>query len=734
MKKSFLWFSACAMLLAACQASPLKADDKQTSQSGEAPKVETAYQSDTDQRHLEARSVETIKVDGLEFKDLNKDGELTPYEDWRLKPEERAENLVSLMSPAEKAGQMVIYDLPMGLSAKEGEETSHDGVLLEVEKVHEEGPFKGQTQYPTSVMINDKHIRHFIVREDESAEDIATWVNTLQEVAEESPLGIPVIVASNSRNENDKAKFNAESDSHHFTRFPGTLGLAAGDNLERVEEFAQIGHQEFLASNIRKGYMYMVDTATDPRWYRTYGTFGENPDQISDYIQRIIPAYQGESLNENSIALTTKHFPGGGARENGFDPHYEEGKFNVYATEGSLETYHLPPFQAAVDAGTSSIMPYYAIPSNDKSYTPQAPFKGDFEEEIAFAYNHQFIQDLLRDQMGFEGYINTDTGVLDGMAWGAEDLDKVDRAAKMLQAGSSVVSGTNEVEVFQEAIESGKVDESTVNQRLVESLTELFQLGLFEDPYVETEGANDQVRTAESLETAQEAHHDSVVLLKNKDQTLPLKEDQVKGKKVYVELLTKEIDPEKAKEGEAKSLADYNADLRQKIGESFPGLDLVDDYHEADIALIFAEPVSGSYFEATDDYLDLQVHKETEVDTDHLKDIRDQVDQLVVNVNFDMPFIVDQVEPLADALTASFDTYLEAILDVQTGRAEAKGKLPLTLPANNSAVEVDDKGVSVSPNDVPGYDKEKHMEIPYAYKDNQGNVYKYGYGLTYKEN
>ncbi|AMB98705.1 hypothetical protein AWM75_01260 [Aerococcus urinaehominis] len=727
MRKSFYLVTAAAFLLAACQG---QSGDDQTSSQSET-KVETAYKNEKDQRQFESRSAQTIEVDGLAFKDLNKDGELTPYEDWRLTPRERAENLVSLMTPAEKAGQMVIYDLPMGASAKEGEETSHDGILLEVEKVHEEGPFKGQTQYPTTVMLNDKHIRHFIVREDKSAEEIATWINTLQEVAEESRLGIPVIVASNSRNENDKAKYNAESDNHHFTRFPGTLGLAAGDNQDMISQFAQIGHQEFMASNIRKGYMYMVDTATDPRWYRTYGTFGENPDQISTYIKTIIPNYQGESLNENSVALTTKHFPGGGARENGFDPHYEEGKFNVYATEGSLEAYHLPPFQAAIDAGTSSIMPYYAIPSNDKSHTPQAPFKGEFDEEVAFAYNHQFIQELLRDKMGFKGYVNTDTGVLDGMAWGAEDLNKVERAAKMLEAGSSVVSGTNEVEVFQEAIESGQVDEATVNQRVVESLTELFQLGLFEDPYADLEGADDALRTPESLATAKQAHQDSVVLLKNENKTLPLKADQTKGKKVYVELMTQEIDPEKVKEGEPDSLAAYNQDLREKIQASFPDWELVDDYTQADIAFVFAEPVSGSYFEATDDYLDLQVHQATQVDTERLADIRQYVDQLVVNVNFDMPFIVDQVEPLADAMTASFDTYLEAILEVQTGQAEAKGRLPITLPASNEAVAVDENGQCVSPNDVPGYDKEKHMEIPYAYKDSQGNVYKYGFGLNY---
>ena len=81
----------------------------------------------------------------------------------------------------------------------------------------------------------------------------------------------------------------------------------------------------------------------------------------------LLTASKGRPSENHSIAMTTKHFPGGGARENGFDPHYEEGKWNLYPTPGSLEKYHLPPFRAAVEHGTSSMMPYYSIPSIKKS-------------------------------------------------------------------------------------------------------------------------------------------------------------------------------------------------------------------------------------------------------------------------------------------------------------------------------------------------------------------------------
>ena len=130
--------------------------------------------------------------------------------------------------------------------------------------------------------------------------------------------------------------------------------------------------------------MYMADTVTDPRWFRGSGTFGEDPEFNARAIGAVVRGFQGEhGLAADGVAMTTKHFPGGGARENGFDPHYAEGKFNVYPTPGSLATYHLPPFQAAIDAGTSSVMPYYAIPSAEKSAMPQAPLE-EFED-VGFA-------------------------------------------------------------------------------------------------------------------------------------------------------------------------------------------------------------------------------------------------------------------------------------------------------------------------------------------------------------
>lgn len=686
------------------------------------------------QKTIQAKSKAIIEVDGLKFKDLNGDGVLNPYEDWRLPASERAKDLISRMNNREKAGMFILTDKPMGISVEEGEATSHNGVISEVDKDHEVPIPKHE--YPTSTLLNDFQLRHLIVRENATPEEMTTYTNTIQEIAEESRLGIPVAIISNSKNENEDVTFNAAQSIREFTTFPGTLGLAAMDDSDLMAKFATIGHEEFLANNIRKGYMYMVDTATDPRWFRTSGTFGEHPDAISDIVDVLIPAFQGDQLNEESIAMTIKHFPGGGARENGFDPHYAEGKFNVYPTEGSLEKYHLPPFKAAINHNPASIMPYYAIPSEDKSATPQAPFDRGFDEDVAFAYNKQFIQELLREELGFKGYVNSDTGVLDSMAWGVEELSQTQRAAKIIEAGTNVVSGTTNVDAFQEVIESGMVEEERVNQLIGQLLEELFNLGLFENPYRDVEEAKAVTNTPEKQAIAYEAHQKSVVLLKNENNVLPLTADKLSGKKVYVELFTK-LYSEKEMEtrrrvGNTQNTDEINAELPNLVREAFPEIDLVEDYNDADIAILFVEPISGSYFEATPTYLDLQIHSETNVDVDRIQAIQAAVDQTIINVNFDLPFILENIEPLADGLTASFNTFLQAVLDVILGNYKPTGKLPLTLPKNDAAIEVDENGICVSPNDVPGYDKELYMDRPYTYEDKQGNKYAYGFGLSYQ--
>lgn len=694
---------------------------------------------------LEVRSKNLIQVDGLDFKDLNGNGKLDPYEDWRLSSKERAEDLVSQMNLDEKVGMMMITTQTMGKSLTDKSKTSHDGILNEEYKENKSNIFVAQKEYGNSRTIKELNMRHFILRENYSEVDIANWINAMNEVAEGTRLGIPVLIASNSRNENAERTFGMNDAVGVFSTWPGTLGLAAatlgdiknGGNAQVISEFAEYARREWTASGIRKGYMYMLDTATDPRWQRIYGTFGEDTDFISEVAKRLILGFQGEVLDENSVALTMKHFPGGGARENGFDPHYEEGKFNVYSTPGSLEKYHLPPFQVASDYKVSSFMPYYSIPSEEKSAVQTYNGKEIPFEDVGFAFNKYFIDDLLRKQMGFEGYINSDSGILDNMDWGVEDLAKEDKATKTINAGVDIIADTNEVQWIKKAVMDGKITEDRIDESNIRLLIEMFDLGLFDSKtYVDPEEARKVVTDQESWDKAYEAHQKSVVLLKNKD-VFPLKEST----KVYVEGLHKEVEMAKQYEDEVKAiLKDYN------------GLELVDQIEDADIALVIIYPKSGNYFSATPGLLELGLcenklntaidgseYKETTVSNiDRVGEIEKAIHnnggKLIISVNTVMPWLFDSIEPLADGLVAHFETLIEAQLDVFTGKASPSGVLPITLPASADVIAVDEDGQSISRNDVPGYDKDLYMPqgMHYAYIDETGNEYKLGFGLNYR--
>lgn len=702
------------------------------------------------QPELVVRKKQLIEQEGLTFKDLNNNGKLDPYEDWRLTPRERAENLVSLMNMDEKIGMMLINSRKMGLAQEDKSKTSHDGVLDEGIIEKGETIFATSKVYGTTHTIENRNLRHFILRDNFSPADMAEWINAMNEVAEGTRLGIPVLVTSNSRNENGEAVFGMNDAIGIFSTWPGTLGLAAaakgdiknGGDASLISQFASIARKEWDVTGLRKGYMYMADVVTDPRWQRTYGTFGEDPEFIADAIGRIIKEFQGETLGKHSIAMTIKHFPGGGARENGFDPHYEEGKWNLYPTPGSLEKYHLPPFRAAAKHGASSIMPYYSIPSIKKSVVQQFEGEDIPFEEVGFAFNHYFLNHILRGELGFKGYINSDSGIINNMSWGMEKHSEAERFAKAINAGTDIIADTNDIENLKLAVSKGWISEKRINEANVRLLTEMFALGLFDDrTYNEPQKATEVVSTKEHWEAAYEAHKKSVTVLKNSNQTLPLTKDKLEGRSVYIEVFHKE----------AERAAAYTEKARDEAKEL--GLfTLTNNYEEADVAVLFLHPKSGSYFNATLGLLELEIcedkvvsgldgtlYQETTLSgMKHLKEVTDSIHsrggKVVMSVNIILPWILGNIEPMADALIAGYDTFFNAQLEVIAGNHKPTGVLPLTLPANEEVIAVYQNGESVSRNDVPGYDKDKYMPngLSYIYKDCDGNEYKLGHGLNYE--
>jgi len=717
-----------------------------------------------------------IEKDGLYFKDIDGSGEVSPVNDWRLSPEERAAAYVKLMTVDEKIGQLFISDWRMGPKYPSPRLAGHvatpdESGCLDEGEVHQKTIFGEQHLPGTSTLIKEWFARHTIVRENAQPEDMADYLNQLQAVAEECERFVPVQAASNSRNENGEIVFGMNDAGGVFPTWPGTLGIAAavkGSGIEVADKWAEATRESWEACNLRKGYMYMVDCMSDPRWQRSYGTFGEDPALICEIAEHIIPRIQGsdEGVTQDGVAVTTKHFPGGGPRENGFDPHYAAGQWNVYATPGSLQKYHIPGFVAAVNKNTSSIMPYYSKPAAAKSAVQQDCQGNDVRfDPYGFAYNRVFVHDMLREQMGFKGYLNSDTGIVHNMSWGVEMLDIPERIGFAVNnAGIDVISGLYDNAAGREAYERSTngyydthtlpegitpdmvtLNDAVLNRAVARTLTEMFRLGMFENTYRDAKAAKATIDASPYWADAELAHRQSVVLLKN-DGTLPLK---AAGKKVYAEAFHKN-----PKQGEAATAA-----LKQMLGE----VTLVEDYNEADIAILFVNPSSGDYFTATAGYLELDIcenkevpnvddncrpMKETHLETTltgtgKIAEIAAAVHakggKVIANINFPLAWLVGNVERNVDAMLAGFETYPAATLDVIFGRFAPTGKLPITLPRGDEVLAVNADGVCISPNDVPGYDKDQYMPDSlkdengkaYAYRDTAGNYYELNFGLSY---
>ena len=724
-----------------------------------------------------------IEKDGLYFKDLDGSGELKSYDDWRLPAKERAEAYVKVLSTEEKIAQLFISDWRMGKYPVTGPMAAMapKEVILDESGVLDEAEFRGKTifgeQYlpGTMTLLKEWFSRHLILRANATAEDMTDWLNQLQAVAEECPHWVPVSVASNSRNENGEVVFGMNDAAGVFAAWPGTLGIAAavkGAGLELIDEFADCIRREWNACGLRKGYMYMADIMTDPRWQRSYGTFGEDPELVCAVMERLIPGIQGskEGVTADGVAVTTKHFPGGGARENGFDPHYAAGQWNVYATEGSLQKYHIPAFKTAVENHTSAIMPYYSKPAKEKS-AAQTDCEGNpcELEPFGFAYNRTFIQTMLREQLGFKGYINSDTGIVHNMCWGVEMLDSAERIGfAVSHAGVDLISGLFDNEAGMEAYNRGKNDyyethpvpdgftkeqlvltDEALDRAVARTLQEMFELGMFENPYRSAKDAVKAVGEQADWDAAARTHRQSVVLLKN-DGTLPLVDEKCTQKKFYVEAFKKD--------------AAQAEEATKALREMFTDRILTDDPGEADFAVLMITPSSGEYFNATPGYLELDIcdgktvcnvdadgkpeastHEETTLSgADRIRKIAEAVHKnggkVIANINFTLAWEVGNVERYADVLLAGFDTYPSATLDVIFGRFSPVGKLPLTLPKGDEVLAVNEDGVCISPNDVPGYDKDQYMPDAmkdengkaYAYRDAAGNYYELDFGLRYE--
>lgn len=729
---------------------------------------------------LEARVKGVLTEKGRQFKDLNANGQVDTYEDWRKPVEERVADLVERMTLEEKAGLMLIDTVNASCDPATGEfgtvpptavdfigtQQMHRFIFRNVVDSGERGACQvGGGGFATNVRVTPA--------------EAATFMNQMQELSEGTRLGIPVLYKSNARNHIDaQARAGINEAAGAFSAFPKEAGVAAAalgeqakatgeatdGDMSVVEDFAAVMGEEWSSIGLRGMYGYMADLSTEPRWYRTHETFTEDAPLGANIMGRLVETLQGEvgkdgnSLSpETDVALTMKHFPGGGPQELGFDPHYAFGKAQVYP--GDAFGYHLQPFEAAIEAGVSSIMPYYGVPVD-------VTHEGVDYDEVGMAFSDQIVNGLLRDQMGFAGYVNSDTGIINDRAWGLEDATIPERVAAAINSGTDTLSGFNQVQTIIDLVDAGLVTEERVDLAAERLLAPMFEMGLFEDPYVDPAVATATVGSDENRAVALDLQRKSTVLLQNREidgeSLLPLDG----GETVYVlgnvdadEVAAAGYDVIDGNDpAEQRTAADADVALismtarnvntgtyastspatglnpehvNPSVIEGYDGLDGQSLYGESDACVINGGGActdnglrfGGSFPWETSiiDFSGMADAESWEVtpSLDTVQQVMAEVgaENTVLDVYFRQPFVLDEASGLRDAgaILANFGNSTAALMDIVSGEFNPQGRMPFALAGTREAIIQQNS-------DTPGYDE-----------TDDGALYPFGFGLSYEE-
>lgn len=607
-----------------------------------------------------------VRTDGgLTYRDLNKNGKMDVYEDSRQPVEKRVQDLLKQMTLEEKAGMM--FYSPIRVNA--------DGTI-------DDKPAKDFLASISPVGVNEidkHHITHFNLFGVPAPDTLAMWYNRIQQYEEKTRLGIPLTIASDPRNQGSAGIFAMSAKT--FSIWPDPLGLAAIDDEKLTEQFADISRREYLAVGIRQGLHPQVDLATEPRWPRISGTFGEDAALSSRMTTAYINGYQGEKLDANSVAMMTKHFPGGGPQKEGLDPHFPFQKGQVYP--GNNFRYHLIPFEAAFKAGTAAIMPYYGVPMGQPNI-----------EEVGFSYNKSIITGLLRNKYHYDGVVCTDWGLVSdtklgsinfvARAWGVEKLNTEERVQRIIDAGVDQLGGENLPGIIVKLVNDRKISERRIDTSIARLLRLKFQLGLFDNPFVDEKKAGDIVGSPAFMKAGEDAQRRSLTLLKNNGHILPLTVNKLK---IYI----KNIDP--------KIAAAYGT--------------VVSDPKQADIAIIRLKTPNYAIPEAKGNMIAGMFHfGDLDFKGPQLDDILalEKTVPTVVDIYLDRPAVIPQISENAKALIANFGSSDAALLDVVFGKYKPGGRLPIEMPSSMEAV------------------RNQKEDMPY---DSKSPLYRFGFGLSY---
>ena len=708
--------------------------------------------------------VELIISKGYAFKDLNKNGKIDKYEDWRWPAEERAKDLASRMGIEEIAGLMLYSGHQSIPAAGRG---LFGGTYNNL-PFSESGAEPWELTDQQKKFLTEDNLRHILLTRVESPEVAARWNNAVQALVEGIGWGIP---ANNSSDPRHGVVADAEYNygaGGQISMWPGSLGLAATFDPDLVRRFGEVASREYRALGISTALSPQIDLATEPRWNRFSGTFGEDPILAADMARAYTDGFQTSDGDAelhsgwgyHSVNAMVKHWPGGGPEEGGRDGHFGYGAYAVYP--GSNLKDHLYPFVEGAfklegkTGAASAVMPYYTISYNQDTL---------HNENVANGYSKYFIQELLRGTYGYEGVVCTDwmiTGdvtsvdVFQGKPWGVEELSIAERHYKVIMAGVDQFGGNNQAGPVIEAYNMGVAEygEEFMRQRFeasaVRLLRNIFRTGLFENPYLNVEETKSVVGHPDYMEAGYQAQLKSVVMLKNQNSTLPL----ARGMKVYI--------PQR----HVASSRDWFGNLSRERYEDPVNLELaaarfeiVDTPEKAEAAIVFVKspegmtgydiedynrgnngyvPISLQYSRYTasearevslaggspfEDFLN-RSYKGKTVTASNVADMRSVLDThrkmrgkpVVVVVSMSNPMVFSEIERFSSAMLVHFQVQDQALLELLSGGSEPSALLPMQMPSGMTTVE---KQLEDVPHD---------MEV---YTDAAGNRYDFGFGLNW---
>lgn len=686
-----------------------------------------------------------LEQDGFVFKDLNRNGMLDVYEDWREDDETRAKALVTQLMEEEEGIEILLGLLYHPSSQITGEITEED------------------TAY--DYIVNQK-IRHILANytEGNDAVSIAKANNAGQALAEKQSYGIPVNYSSDPRHgASGEQQIWSAGQGGNISKWPDNLGIAATFDPEIAKEFGKIASAELRALGIGTSLSPQVDLATEPRWSRISGTFGENAALSSEFSKSMIDGMQSTyaedetalGWGEDSVICIMKHFPGGGVGEGGRDAHMDFGKYGVYPGNNLEE--QLEPFASAMELedGTgqaAGMMPYYsAMYGQDPS-----------GENVGNAFSSYMIQDILKDRLGFDGLVCTDwgvsvdgwsTGFLAGAPWGLEDITDCERIAKAWAAGTHQIGIYNETEVKLDTLigaydileeDLGTEEANTVIQGAAEkTILNMMRVDLFENPYVNPEDSAEKVGNAEYMEAGYQAQVKSVVMLKNHGQIIQKSDENAEKKTVYVSGISEEAVSQYYHVTENPDEADfaivkistpstgYNSGYDKETGEYLPitlqyGAYTADEAREESIAsdpgkeYIDSQTGEILYTDTAENrsYKGKTVTASNLEELENLQSVAEQMGEkpVIVYVNEKNPLVFTEVEPLAEAIVVGFGISDQAAMEIIAGVTEPSGLLPMQQPADMETVEAQ---------------KEDVGQDMICYVDEDGNTYDFGFGLNW---